>query len=257
MEYELTLTKANRLRLAQAFACHKRVDYAIDCAIEGQMGKVYVDSPAAPTAFCLRVGPFCYFAGDPAGDGARQLLQSFPPYHLLMPSAPGWVEAAQALYAGLRPMDRYSFSAEALSAEHLRRLVAASPCARRLTPLTATLAAQLSRLPDSYLDLSDFDSAEDFAARGLGYAVRDGEVIQGTAYASLVCSRGIEVSVFVDEPYRRQGVGTAVGGQLLWACLQRGLRPNWDAANPESCQLARKLGLVFTGSYAAYWYPAG
>ncbi len=41
---------------------------------------------------------------------------------------------------------------------------------------------------------------------------------------------------------------------LLLACLERGLHPNWDAANPESAQLAEKMGYCSTGSYEAYFY---
>jgi L-amino acid N-acyltransferase YncA len=76
----------------------------------------------------------------------------------------------------------------------------------------------------------------------------------GIAYSSLVCSRGIEISIFVDEAHRRQGVATAVGANLLLACLQRGLHPNWDAANPESVKLAKKLGYESVGPYEAYFH---
>jgi len=41
MSYELELNKANRLKLSQAFRNHKRVDFSIDCVIDGQMGKAY------------------------------------------------------------------------------------------------------------------------------------------------------------------------------------------------------------------------
>ncbi len=76
----------------------------------------------------------------------------------------------------------------------------------------------------------------------------------GVAYSSLVCSTGIEVSIYVEEKYRRQGVATALGSRLTLECLRRGLRPNWDAATPESCKLAKKLGYVFTEAYDAYYY---
>jgi len=76
----------------------------------------------------------------------------------------------------------------------------------------------------------------------------------GVAYSSLVCSTGIEVSIFVDEPYRQQGIATALGSRLVLECLRQNLRPNWDAANPESCKLAKKLGFIFTETYDAYYY---
>jgi GNAT superfamily N-acetyltransferase len=88
----------------------------------------------------------------------------------------------------------------------------------------------------------------------MGFAVMDGDEILGAAYSSLVCSKGIEVSIYVEKKYRRQGVARALGSRLLLECLRRNLRPNWDAANPESCRLALKLGYVFTEFYEAYFY---
>jgi L-amino acid N-acyltransferase YncA len=76
----------------------------------------------------------------------------------------------------------------------------------------------------------------------------------GIAYSSLVYSQGIEVSIYVAETHRRQGIATSLAASLLLACLQRRLHPNWDAANPESVKLAEKLGYHHTGSYEAYFH---
>ncbi|HWQ83455.1 MAG TPA: GNAT family N-acetyltransferase, partial [Anaerolineales bacterium] len=100
---------------------------------------------------------------------------------------------------------------------------------------------------------SEYDSAEDFVERGIGYvSIQQGEIL-GAAFASLVNSRGIEVSIYVEEAHRRQGLATALASALLISCLERRLEPHWDAANPESCRLASKLGYQFQGSYEAYY----
>jgi L-amino acid N-acyltransferase YncA len=126
----------------------------------------------------------------------------------------------------------------------------------RIIPISAEIAKQLIGQPESYLDLSDFDSVQDFIERGLGFTILDGEKVMGIAYSSLVCSQGIEVSIYIEEPYRQQGVATALGSKLLLECMRHDLRPNWDAANPESCKLARKLGYAFVEAYDAYYYTA-
>jgi GNAT superfamily N-acetyltransferase len=154
----------------------------------------------------------------------------------------------------LQPFTRYSFSSTGLSAQHLQGVLDISPYRERIIPISAELAAQLANQPDSYLELSDFDSPQDFVERGLSFTILDQGKVMGVAYSSLVCSRGIEVSVFVDEPYRQQGVATALAGRLLLECLNLGLRPNWDAANPESCKLAQKLGYIFVETYNAYYH---
>jgi GNAT superfamily N-acetyltransferase len=255
MDYELELTKANRLSLARAFQKNKRVDYAIDCVIEGQMGKAFVDNLAHPTAYRITIGPFWYFAGEARTAGAYQMMKSFPAYSLFMPSPADWLEVAKEIFEQhLQPFTRYSFSSSGLSAQHLEDILNKSPYQERLIPLGVELATQLVQQPESYLDLSDFDSVQDFIERGLSFAIVDHDKVMGVAYSSLVCSHGMEVSIYVEKPYRQQGVATALGSKLVLECLKNNLKPNWDAANPESCKLAMKLGYVFVEAYDAYYH---
>ncbi len=256
-DFELELTKANRLRLARAFRDHKRVDLSIDCVIEGQMGRAFADDPAAPSAYRITVGPFWYFAGDPRCPGGRLVMRGFPAYNLLMAPSAGWLELAQEMIsAPLRAFPRYSYSSASLSAGHLSALLERTGHQQRVIAIDQDIAASLTGRAESFLELSDFDSIPDFLERGLGFTMLDGDRVMGVAYSSLVCSRGIEVSIYIEEPYRRQGVATALGARLLLESLKRGLRPNWDAANPESCKLAEKLGCTFVETYNAYYYQA-
>jgi GNAT superfamily N-acetyltransferase len=253
MSHELGLTKANRLRLAEAFRHNRRVDYSIDCVVEGQMGRTYADDPERPTAYRITIGPFWYFAGDAGGPSGRALMGEFPPYSLLMPSPPGWIALARETFGeGLVSFPRYSFAADSLSEARLAGLLDKSPYRDRVVRVDAELLAR----PDNYVEIADFDSPADFLARGVGYTLLEEGKLVGAAYSSLVCSRGIEVSLFVDEPYRRRGIATALSATLLLECLRRGLRPNWDAANSESRALAEKLGYIFIESYESYFYTA-
>jgi GNAT superfamily N-acetyltransferase len=255
MDNELELNKANRLKLARAFKNNPRVDCSIDCVIERQMGRAFVDSLSEPTAYRITVGPFWYFAGDAYSPGGNQMLEGFPAYNLLMPSPSDWLVAAQKIYGDrLKPFARYSFSTSELSLERVSGIYENSKHREHIIPIDADLATCLAEKPDSYLEISDFDSAQDFIQRGLGFAAMDGDTVMGVAYSSLVCSSGIEVSLYVEEPYRQQGIATALGSRLVLECIQQNRRPNWDAANPESCKLAKKLGYIFTGSYDAYYY---
>ncbi len=253
MEHEFALTRANRLTVARSFRHNKRVDFAIQCVVEGQLGRVFVDNPDNPGAFCIRVGPFGYFAGDTQTPGARRLMQAFPAYGLIMPSPVAWIDLAREVFgAALETIHRFTFSAAHLSAEHLAHLLTHSPDEVRIVPIGAELAAEASVQPDPMLDLSDFDSPDDFAERGFGYIAQGNGAMLGVAYSSLICSQGIEVSVYVADAYRCQGVATALCSRLLLDCLAQGLIPNWDAANAESIQLARKLGYHYVETYDAY-----
>lgn len=247
------LTKANRLLLARAYRAVPRVDLSIPCVVEGQMGSAFADDVQAPTAYKIETGPFAYFAGDATGPGGRALLGTLAPYTLLMPSAPGWLEGARQLYGErLLASKRYSFSPDRLAADYLDRLsegLARRADVRRIElPLASDLWGR-----EGFVDLSAYDSAEDFIARGVGFCVEKRGRLAGAAYASLVCSEGIEISLFVDEDYRRQGIGTLLACALLQWCLSNAVGPHWDAANPASCRLAEKLGYVRSGDYLAHY----
>ena len=58
--------------------------------------------------------------------------------------------------------------------------------------------------------------------------------------------------LWVDEAHRRRGLATACAAGLILACLDRGLFPSWDAANPESVGLAQKLGYRFSHEYPVW-----
>jgi GNAT superfamily N-acetyltransferase len=162
------------------------------------------------------------------------------------------VEAIGEKYGrGFRPYDRYSFSSEGLSRERLYRICQASPVNGQVREMSVETIAGL-RGPEHFIDLADFDSAEDFCGRSAGFTLGPGGEIIGAAWGSLACSRGIEASVYVRPEHRRRGIATLLAARLLMWCLDKRMEAHWDAANPESCKLALKLGYRATGSYEAY-----
>jgi hypothetical protein len=221
--------------------------------IEGQMGNAYVDDVRHPSAYKIQTGPFFYLAGDPLGEGGQEMLRNIQPWTLFMPSAEGWLEAGKSMYGEqLIGFDRYSFSAECLSLDHLKRLSSMSEFGSTVKQMDLAFVNQVWG-QDHFVDLSDFESPVDFMERGIGYYVdRKGEIL-GAAYSSLVCSKGIEVSIFVSEDHRRRGMATVLAANLAGWCLEHNLDPHWDAANLESCRLAEKLGYLPKGAYRAHY----
>lgn len=197
------------------------------------------------------IGPFFYLAGDAFGEGGQAMLKDIKPYNLFMSSSAGWVEECRKLYGKrLITFERYSFSSANLSLENLQQLCQSS--VHNIKQMDIALLEKVCG-QDHFIDISDFDSSSDFIGRGIGYyAEKNGEVI-GAAYSSLVCNQGIEISLFVSDDHRRQGVATVLAAHLARWCLENNMDAHWDAANPESCKLAEKLGYIPTGTYQAYY----
>jgi len=218
------------------------------------MGKAFADDSKDPKAFKIAVGPFSYFAGDVRSAGAREMIKDLSPHPLLMPSTAGWIDLAKEIHGEkLVLFPRYSFSSENLSVEHLDHLLANSPFKDAIQRIDTAVARQALAVQDGVVDLSDFDSAEDFVERGIGFRLMSNESMMGAGYSSLVGSKGIEVSLFVFPEHRRKEVATALACKLLKWSLEHDMDPHWDAANPESCTLAEKLGYVQTETYDAYY----
>ena len=257
MKRAFPLTKANRIRLARAYRDVPRVDLSLDCVVEGQMGKAFVDDLQDPRVFKVEVGPFFYLAGEACGRPARLMLGNLTPGTLLMPSAAGWLDAAQAMYGErLMPFPRYSFSFATVTDENLSGICATSPFAGAVKSMDHAFANRVWD-KDHFVDLSDFDSPRDFVQRGVGFYLETAGEIIGAAYSSLVCSRGIEVSVFVLDEYRRRGIATVLAACLLRWCLAHDMEGHYDAANPISCILAERLGYTRRGGYLAYYLQTG
>lgn len=252
------LTEPNRARLTRAFADVPRRDIAIDCVLQGTTGEVYVDDADDPTVYQLVVTDlFTYFAGDAASPAARAMVEALPGFRLIMAAAPGWFDLVRDVHGDrVREIDRYSFTSDHLDPAHLHALLDASPHRDAIQRIGEAHAAYWSadeeKRPYTYLG---YESFADFITRGVAFgAFKDGEMI-GAAWASLAHTSAIEVSIVVDQPYRQQGIATALAAALCAACLERGLDPHWDAANPESMKLALKLGYRFAGDYVALFLP--
>ncbi len=219
------------------------------------MGAAFVDDCEHPAIFKIQSGPFVYFAGDVTSPNAQLALETITPEVLLMPSAPGWLEAIKQRYGErVVPFERYRFSGEQLSLEHLDTLCRASS-KYTIQRMDATCAARVWG-PEHFIDLSCFDSPEDFEQRGLGFYAAANDTIAGAVYSQLVCSRGIEVSLYVVPRHRERGLGTLLSSHLVKACLENGQEAHWDAANLESCRLAHKLGYTPCGQYQAHYLNA-
>lgn len=222
--------------------------------MDGTMGSVQADNPDAPKSICIHSAGFWYFGGDPQTSWAQELIKSIPPFDLIMPSAPCWLEEIGQMYGErLMPFTRYSFSAASLKEKTIQEILQNSPHRENIAPIDSSIVDILQSHSETGFEIGQFGSTENFLKQGFGFVYLKEQQIQGMIFTWWVSRNGIEVSIWVAERHRRRGVASALASRLLLECFHRGLEPHWDAANGESVKLAKKLGYTFKGTYDAYY----
>jgi GNAT superfamily N-acetyltransferase len=229
------------------------------------VGRVFVDRRDTPRAVLIwtPVGYYC-LAGDPVqipdlADFSRVLTEIFVPASraggetgfILLTSMEAWKDRLPTLLPGRTVTEIYRrpftfdpawFAAQGDWWAHL-------PAGFRLLPLDAALAGKVG-VPPSWASVADF------LARGLGFALLEGDEIASVCISVFACQTGVEIDVHTAENYRRRGLAVITTAALIEACVQRGQLPNWECfwENEPSTRLAGKLGFTALPDYAVYFW---
>lgn len=224
--------------------------------LQGHMGTAWVDNLENPTVAQITVGIFVFFAGNPNINEAQELLHNLPDFALVIVDSDDWKELIETVHNGAcERFQRFRFhkNPDHLDRDRIQKLLSTLPEGYELKRVDKDIveAATFHDLSEDFV--SQFDSVEDFLDRGAGYAIlKEGQVISAATSFSIY-DDGLEIEIASHPNYRRQGLATIVASALILDCLERGKYPSWDAANPESVELAKKLGYMFKESYDTYF----
>lgn len=241
--------------LGDLFSGHIQLRAVIDSVLEGRLGDALVDAESGPTAAILRIG--CYWICGGEAQAARSLIAEVSAgRELVIPndsaeSSADWARCIDDVLgsrAAYRPMRAYSGAGLDVARLRERARVDAPLSIRRLDADTA-------RLLDHRLEphaLQVFDDAEHFVRAGVGFGIfaRDRLISAATSYA--ISARALEIAIATDAGHRGVGLAAAIGARLARHALEVGREPMWNAANPVSQRLARRLGFEPVGECAAY-----
>ncbi len=223
---------------------HATLRAVIECALEGRLGSVRYDDREEPAVARIDLGCYTIFSGEAGHPLASRWIEELsPPVEILAPETRGWRDRIERLL-GDRCTDRTmrTFSAHDLDEAHLRTVAALLPGGFRTEVLDLDLARRLDDHVQPHA-LQTFPSPEALVEHGFGFAVvaPDGRIAaQTSSYA--ISSRRVEIAIGTHPEFRRLGLARAAGARMVLACLERGLSPDWSAANPVSKRLARSLG---------------
>lgn len=119
-----------------------------------------------------------------------------------------------------------------------------------IAPITADSIEKLT----FDLDIGNrfWDSLGDLLKFGIGVGAFEGDKCIGTCYSASLVENVAEIDIFVDERYRKSGIGKSLVKSFIQQCQARGVIPNWDCFtnNIPSLSLANSMG--FSSEYV---YP--
>ena len=228
-------------------------------ALEGCMGCFWAVADKPKAALC-QTGDFLFLAGAADEPETRALLEAWQRernrFVIMAPRDEACGGLIQSVFGQrARPGMRCAFhkGGEHFNVQALEALVQAAPAEVAIVPIDYALyhAALANEWSRDFV--SQFRDAEDYLKRGLGYAAVCGGEMVGGASSYTCYSKGIEIQVETRSDWQRRGVASACCAALILACMRRGLYPSWDAANPASAALAKKLGYREAGLYPV-WY---
>jgi len=224
--------------------------------LQGHMGKAWVDDLENPTVAQVMVGIFVFYAGDANSEAAKELLYNLPEHILAIVDTDDWKKRIETIHKErIEKFERFEFEKkpEHLNVQQLQGYLSTLPEGYELKRMNESLVNE-----DSLQELSpeftgQFDSAQDFLKRGLGFCiVHKGKVVSGASSFSIY-DNGLEIEVATDADHKKMGLATVVSSALILDCIDKGIYPSWDAANPESLNLGKKLGYVLKRPYETYY----
>jgi RimJ/RimL family protein N-acetyltransferase len=218
---------ADYSRVATVLAPLANLHGSIPAVLAGTAdGRVRVDDPGSPRVVLLDGPEGLYLGGGPyAGLDWEALRSSIDPYAYLYP-AEAWLPVIDAVL----------------------------PHPFMLRHRRVTLSLDLTKVTSVSTPQSDRFVVRPMA-EGVGAEVLDGDVIVAHCHEDMVVGGRVEVGIWTDPRFRRQGLARLAVAGAVAAAQERGLRRmGWHclASNAGSLSVALRSGFSIVAEYDAY-----
>ncbi len=236
-------------------------DSMVIAYLQGYQGKAWVNRMPEPDIGLIASGEYLFIGGDADHDEAGKLAADISGYingdaatviysqssmawrDLLLSANPGNAHEIKRHWIVQRDYD--------FDIGRLQQFAGNIPEGYEMRAFDRELYDQSMSEAWSEEFCNAFSSPEEFLEEGFGYGLmRDGRIVAGTASMS-VYDGGVEIQVATKEEFRRKGLALPTAARFILECIDRGIRPCWDAANSISLHMAMKLGYEYNGEYSA------
>lgn len=104
--------------------------------------------------------------------------------------------------------------------------------------------------------LESWHSFEDFENKSIGYCTIFENRIVAVMIGTACFNHVIAIDIETEEKHRKRGLAYAMGVKFITDCLKNNYIPQWDCieSNPNSYNLARKLGFEKMNENTVYWF---
>ena len=225
-------------------------DTVITSCLAGVMGRVFMTEGAA----AAYLGDLALYGGTPSEELLRFKPRPDSSFVIMVLQSPAWEPLLERIYGDrAKRITRYALRKDPVfDRAKLEDIKERLPEGFTLEPLGQDTYAQCQENDWCRDWVSQFPTYDDYRRLGLGMVVKKNGLPVSGASSYYVYPGGIEIQIDTHPQYRRRGLAAAAAAGLILECLDRGLRPSWDAANLGSAALAEKLGYTFSHTYTAF-----
>lgn len=226
--------------------------------IEGIMGRAWINDLDSTEYGLVSVADFLFLLGDAPNelsDDLRNLVENYGKNQIIVSENQAWDNVIwNAFPDNIVRFTRYAFhwEPEAFDKSLLEKYAEGDGKAYKVVPFDLELAEKALKNGFTADFCMFFESPEAYLKQGVGFCiVEDGQIVAGASSYS-ACDGAIDITIGTIDAYRRKGLALKCAAKLILECLERGIYPRWDAANPESVELAKKLGYRLKEAYQVF-----
>ncbi|MFX1605059.1 MAG: GNAT family N-acetyltransferase [Promethearchaeota archaeon] len=244
----------DRSKIRHLFDSHTKGRAIIFPALDQGRGNVWVNSLESPTVARLQLAIINAIAGDSNSSDAEELIQMIEPLQLVFGPNEKWVRLIKKLWGNrLGVQQRTLLSPKYLDIEKLRQLREQLPGGYKLEQMDLETIKRIDKRQAMHIP-TFFGSSENFYNTGIAYCIKYDDKVVCMASTLTPFTEEFEIQVDTPDPkHRRKGLATAASAALLIHAMEKGIVPQWDAANEPSIQLALKLGYTNPDHWEVYY----
>ena len=173
----------------------------------------------------------------------------------LVPGNTRWNRWIEDMFPGrFRTVTRFRLEGDetTFDRERLGKAVGGFPEGFSLKPFDEEIMAKAAAEEWSSDFVNGLSEPQRAVAEGTCYAALQDDMIVSGCTGCILSPELMEVEIITRKGYRKRGMATASAASVILACLEKDIRPAWDASSLFTVMLAEKQGFRCVREYQVY-----